>query len=148
MNRRYIFTLAAVLAMCLGSIRPCLADAPLDRSQLVGRWVNVNDTTGGIIRIRVTDGPAGFQIHEFGRCHPTPCDLGVINAAPFSKSVGSSVATGLSATYTFAYATILFTAKLVSEYDGGSFLEVETRTTFAPGDQRKDYTSTQLFQRR
>lgn len=147
MNRKQTLILGLALTLLVARATPSVAEAPTSVSQLTGTWVNVNPATGGIVKAVITNSILGFRIHTYGACSPTPCDHGTIPAAPFSKSVGSNVATGLSATYDHGFATVAITAKRIAEYDGGTYLELETRTTFAPGDTRKDYTRTELFRK-
>ncbi len=127
--------------------QPAYAQPPTGVTNLTGTWTNVNPTTGGVVKITITNDLAGFQIHTYGACSPTPCDHGAVAASSFSKSVSSSVAYGLSGQYNFGFSTMLVTAKRAYEYDGGNFLEVETRTKFAAGDTRYDYTRTELFRK-
>jgi hypothetical protein len=124
-----------------------VATQPANVTGVVGTWVNVNPSTGGIVKISITNDAAGFRIHTYGACSPTPCDHGAIPASRFSKSVSSTVAHGVSGQYNFGFSTMLVTAQRVLDIDGGTFLEVETRTRFAPGDTRQDYTRTELFRK-
>jgi hypothetical protein len=137
----------AALALALSVVNPALATPPTGLTNLVGTWTNVNPTTGGIVKIVITSEPTGLKIQTFGACSPTPCDHGKISAAPFSKSVGSSFASGLSGEYDFGFSKMLVTAQRTTSFDGGTFLELETRTRFAPGDTRYDYMRTELFRK-
>jgi hypothetical protein len=147
MNRKQRLILGLALTLVAASATPSLAEAPTSVSNLTGTWVNVNPATGGVVKVIISNTILGLRIRTFGACSPTPCDHGTIAAEPFSKTVSSNIASGLSATYDHGFATVLVTAKRVAEYDGGSFLELETRTTFAPGDTRKNYTRTELFRK-
>lgn len=123
-----------------------MAQPPASLANLTGTWVNVNPATGGIVKIAITSA-GGLKIHTYGACSPTPCDHGAIPASPYSKSVSSGVAYGLSGQYNFGFSTMLVTAQRVYQYDGGNFLELETRTRFAAGDTRYDYVRTELFRK-
>lgn len=127
--------------------QPSLAQPPTGVTNLTGTWTNVNPTTGGVVKIAITNDASGFKIHTYGACSPTPCDHGAVTASPFSKTVSSSIAYGLSGQYNFGFSTMAVTAKRAYEYDGGNFLEVETRTKFAAGDTRYDYMRTELFRK-
>jgi hypothetical protein len=147
MNTRIRIALGVALTMVLAAAAPTIAAPPANRSQLVGTWVNVNPATGGIVKVIITNDIFGFRIHTFGACSPTPCDHGAIPAAPFSKTVVSTIATGLSALYDHGFVTVLVTARRIADVDGGNFLELETRSTFAPGDTRFNYTRSELFRK-
>lgn len=138
----------SIIGVCLmGMGASALAQPPASVANLTGTWVNVNPATGGIVKLVVTSDATGFKIHTYGACSPTPCDHGAVPAASFSKTVSSGVAYGLSGQYNFGFSTMLVTAQRIYTYDGGNFLEIETRTKFASGDTRYDYTRTELFRK-
>lgn len=145
--KRNLALIAGVAMMSLVGTQAAQATPPTGLTNLVGTWNNVNPTTGGIVKIEITNDPTGFKVHTYGACSPTPCDHGAIAASPFSKTIASSIAQGLSAQYNFGFSTMLVTAQRVYNIDGGTFLELETRTKFAPGDTRYDYTRTEIFRR-
>lgn len=145
--KRNLALIAGVAMMSLVGTQAALATPPTGLTNLVGTWNNVNPTSGGIVKIEITNDPTGFKVHTYGSCSPTPCDHGAIAASPFSKTIASSIAQGLSAQYNFGFSTMLVTAQRVYNIDGGTFLELETRTKFAPGDTRYDYTRTEIFRR-
>lgn len=147
MNTKQRIVLGIAVVIGLASAAPSMAEPPVNRSALVGTWVNVNSATRGIVKVVITNDIFGFRVHTYGACSPTPCDHGAVAASPFSKSVSSTVASGLSATYNFGFKTTQITAKRTSEYDGGTFLELESRNKFAPGDTRFDYMATELFRK-
>jgi hypothetical protein len=147
MNIRQKLTLGIVLITGLAAGVPAMAEPPVNRAALVGTWVNVNPATRGIVKVVITNDLFGFRVHTYGACSPTPCDHGAIKASPYSKSVSSTVAAGLSAVYNFGFKTTLITAKRTAEFDNGAFLELESRNVFAAGDTRFDYMQSELFRR-
>jgi hypothetical protein len=147
MNSKQRIVLGFALLVGLATAAPTMAEPPANRSSLVGTWVNVNPKTGGIVKVVITNDILGFRVHTYGACSPTPCDHGAIKASPFSKTVSSTVASGLSAIYNFGFKTTLVTAKRTAEYDGASFLELESRNVFAAGDTRFDYMQSELFRK-
>jgi hypothetical protein len=147
MNSKQRIVLGIALVIGLAAAAPSTAEPPANRSALVGTWVNVNPATRGIVKVVITNDLLGFRVRTYGACSPTPCDHGAIKASPFSKSVSSTVASGLSAAYDFGFKTTLITAKRTAEYDGGTFLELESRNVFDAGDTRFDYTQGELFRK-
>lgn len=137
----------AVMAFALVGAPAVMAVQPAGVSGLVGTWVNVNPATGGAVKIIITNDAAGFRIHTYGACSPTPCDHGAIPALRFSNSVGSSTADGFSGQYNFGFSTVLVTGQRNYEFDGITALELDTRTRFAAGDTRRDYMRTELFRK-
>lgn len=140
--------LIAGVALSAAFAGSAFAVQPAGVANLVGTWVNANASTGGIVKVVVTNDLTGFKVHTFGACSPTPCDHGAVAASRFSKTVSSTVAHGLSAQYNFGFSTVGVTAQRVYDIDGGNFLELETRTRFAAGDTRQDYMRTELFIRK
>ena len=145
--KRNLALIAGVAMMSLVGTEVALATPPTGLTNLVGTWNNVNPTTGGILKVEIINDATGFKVHTYGACSPTPCDHGAVAASPFSKTVSSSSAQGFSAQYNFGFSTMLVTGQRVYNIDGGTFLELETRTKFAPGDTRFDYTRTEIFRK-
>lgn len=143
-NKTQKLLASVALAMMLGA-GPAVAVQPANVSNLVGTWKNVNPATAGTVKIIITNDLTGFKVHTYGACSPTPCDHGIIPALRFSKTVSSTVAHGLSAQYNFGFSTVNVTAQRVYDIDGGTFLELQSRTKFAAGDTRQDYMRTELF---
>jgi hypothetical protein len=122
---------------------------PSNVNSLLGTWVNVNPTTRGIVKVVITNSLAtGFSVNTFGACTPIPCDHGSIPASRFSKTVSSTVAQGFRTQYEFGFSSMLVTGQRIYSIDGGNFLELESRITFAKGDNRNDYMSTEIFRKR
>ena len=130
--------------MALGA-GPALAVQPAGVFNLVGTWKNINPALANTVQVMITSDANGFKVHTFGACTPTPCDHGAVPALRYSKTVTSAIAHGLSAQYNAGFATRIVTAQRIYDIDGGSFLELETRTRFAVGDTRQDYMRTELF---
>ena len=146
--RKLLTALVVVPALVVALSSASHAKPPTSAGNLVGTWVNVQPSTGGIVKVIVTQPAVGvFRIHTYGACSPVPCDHGTIAASLFSRSVGSSVAHGLTGQYNFGFSTMLVTAQRQFDLDGGSYLELETRTKFAAGDTRNDYMRTELFRK-
>lgn len=139
--------MAGVALLSLVTTEAAFATPPTGLTNLVGTWNNVNTTTGGIVKVVVTNDATGFKLHTYGACSPTPCDHGAVVASPFSKTVSTSTALGLSGQYNFGFSTMQVTGQRIYNIDGGTFLELETRTKFAAGDTRFDYTRTEVFRR-
>jgi hypothetical protein len=147
MNSTQKIVLGLALVLGLATAPPTQAEPPANRSALVGTWVNVNPASSGIVKVVITNDIFGFRVRTYGACSPSPCDHGAIAASPLSKTVSSTVASGLSATYNFGFKKTLVTAKRVSEYDGGTFLQLDAFNIFAAGDTRFDYMRSELFRK-
>lgn len=113
---------------------------PTNVSGLVGTWVNTNSATGGIVKVVITNTVTGLKFQSFGACSPTPCVHTVVAAQPFSASVSSNTAVGLT-----AYRNSGFKYSRYGAQRSGSYLRLDSFDTFASGDTRKDYTKSEYF---
>jgi hypothetical protein len=115
---------------------------PTNVSGLVGTWVNTNTATGGIVKVIVTNTATGLKFQSFGACSPTPCVHTVVAAQPFSASVSSNTAVGLT-----AYRNSTFKYSRYAAQRSGVYLRLDSFDTFAAGDTRKDYTKSEYFKK-
>lgn len=122
------------------------AEAPTTVSGLVGTWNNVNPNSGSIVKIEVTQTGSQLNFKSYGACTPTPCVHSTVVAYPFSASVTSNTATGFTAFRNDTFKTTRFDATRENSF-GGTLLRLNSFSTFAAGDTRKDYTTTELFVR-
>ncbi|MBK8542123.1 MAG: hypothetical protein IPL62_00285 [Caulobacteraceae bacterium] len=77
-----------------------------------GQWVNQSSDTDDVTRVSVQRTRTGLRVNVFGRCHPSDCDWGAVNATAFASRAGGDLerdADVLMATYTqgFARKTVL-----------------------------------------
>lgn len=107
---------------------------------LTGTWYNVNPNDSGIIKVVVTNTTAGLRFKSYGSCSPTPCIHTTVVAYPHSASVSSNTAIGFT-----AYRNSGFKYTRFSAMRSGSYLRLDSFDTFASGDTRKDYASTDYF---
>jgi hypothetical protein len=84
MLRKLAVACAAAATLFAFGAAPALAS--LD--DLVGNWTNQNTSSDGVTRISVTRRPSGARVRVFGRCHPTDCDWGEVDARPFARRPG------------------------------------------------------------
>jgi len=118
------------------------AAPPTNVSGLVGTWYNTNASTRGIVKIIVTNTRSGLRFQSFGSCSPTPCVHSVVAAYPHSASVSSNTAVGFTAFRNSGFKYARFSSERV-----GAYLRMSQFSTFASGDTRKNYTTTEYFKR-
>jgi hypothetical protein len=63
----------------------------LPLNPVVGTWTNVDPNTGGITKIKITNGVGGHQIQAWGACTPTDCDWGKTSLHLLGTNVSDSV---------------------------------------------------------
>jgi hypothetical protein len=118
------------------------AVAPGNVAGLLGTWHNINPNTSGIVKVEVWNTAHGLRFRSFGACSPRPCIHTVVRAYPHSASVGSNTATGFTAFRNNGFKYVRFFGKRY-----GNFLRLDQFSTFAAGDTRKNYTTTEFFRR-
>lgn len=115
---------------------------PTAVSGLTGTWYNTNPATGGIVRFVVTQTLTGLTFKSYGACSPTPCVHTTVVAYPHSASVSSNTATGFT-----SYRNDGFKYSRYSAVRVGANLRLDSFSTFAAGDTRKNYLSSEMFSR-
>jgi hypothetical protein len=103
---------------------------------LIGTWVNVNQETGGLMRVVFARSGKEVTVHVFGACAPHPCDWGVVNGIIYAENADAVPAVAFSAKRTFSFEQDILVGHLVK----GS-LQIETLTHFTDESGRSDYYS-------
>jgi hypothetical protein len=109
-------------------------DAMIDASPLLGTWINMDVTSGGIVKIVLSGEGGATKVRAFGACSPELCDWGEANAAAYSIGVGSKAAVGFEAVYDFG-----FMETLLAAYLNKRLLVVDSYNTFKDGSNRSRY---------
>ncbi len=79
-----------VVAWAIAAVFVSAAQANAEHP-IAGKWVNVEEKTGSITRLEVSEEAGGWVIHAWGSCAPTDCDWG---AVPLHMAVGDPDARG------------------------------------------------------
>ncbi len=138
---KIFLSIVAVSLLLLISLSTCSASL----AQFAGDWNNVDPNTGGITKLSIAISGASANVHAWGKCHPTDCDWGGVNANVFASDVSSdpvSQAQALMATFITAFSeTTLFINPQ------GSRLSVQSYTRFTDNSGRSNYASSGVFQK-
>ena len=146
-----VIVIVASTAVALGSAAPAQALCVTPTEQ--GDWHNIDANTNSITRAVVTfncsdqvlcdtdghctGGDSTFAVNLYGKCQPTDCDWGTVNASDQGDG-------WLLATYDFGFKTSYVWLKTYPYY-GLNYLRVYTDNRFAPGDGRANYTTDEWF---
>lgn len=121
----------------LRAIKPlAFTDATISIKSLLGTWVNCDSDTRGIVRIEFREEKGMLMVHVFGKCHPSPCDWGVVFGTPYAESIVHNEAIAFSAFYDQGFSECIVTGHL----DFGTLI-VETFNKFKDGSGRSNYYS-------
>lgn len=115
----------------------------LNLKPLLGRWLNCDKDTGGLVRVSLGSRRGALTVHPLGACTPTPCDWGTVKGLAYSESVSSVDAVAFTATFKFSFKETIITGHLC-----GGCLVIETYNHFTDGSGRCDYYSRDCFCRR
>lgn len=108
--------------------------SPIGLSPLVGRWINFDRNTRGIIRIVLIGDKDKLLIHAYGAGSPEPCDWGAVPAVAFAESVIAREAVGFCAFYDFG-----FLETMLAAYLNKRLLVVDAYNQFKDGSGRSQY---------
>lgn len=108
-------------------------DSTISIKPLIGKWVNC-DPNAPIVRIEFGEKSGSLTVHVFGKCHPTPCDWGVVPGIPYAESVAANEVVAFSAFYDHGFAERIVTG----HFDVGA-LVVEIFTKFKDNSGRSNY---------
>lgn len=113
------------------------AAAGVDLPALDGYWRNVDTQTRNITKVHIyySTQHQALQVAVWGKCHPTDCCWGTVNAAPFSFLQAT-------ATYHFSFAN-----KYLAMWSRDSQLKVKTHIDFIDGSGRQSYDTYDVFNR-
>jgi hypothetical protein len=138
--RKVHSSLAAILLLLL-TASSCLASI----DQFSGSWNNVDPNTSGITRLEIAASGSSAQVHAWGRCHPSDCDWGTVQAQAFASSVSSDLAgeaDRLIAVFDAGFSETTLVIKL-----SGNALIVESYDRFKDSSGRSNYQSIYKFQK-
>ena len=109
-------------------------------SPLVGRWVNTDKGTRGIVQLVLSAKDGLLIVQAFGACSPIACDWGEVEGAVYSSGVDSELAVGFKASYDFQ-----FMETMLAAYLNKRILVVDSYNTFKDGSLRSRYFSRDHF---
>lgn len=112
-------------------------------NQFDGNWVNVNPT-GGVTKLKIDVAGTSVKLQVFGKCVPTDCDWGKVEAHAYAPNVSSNLVTtarSLTAIYNPSFATKIVVITPLR----GMRLQADIYTRFTDGSGRTNYDSTYVF---
>ncbi|MDQ1260978.1 MAG: hypothetical protein QG575_159 [Euryarchaeota archaeon] len=134
---------------------PCLAAVLLllltatgglaSMAQFAGSWTNVDANTRGITNLDIAMMGTDAQVHAWGKCHPTDCDWGTVQAQAFAPDVSSDVLSGadtLIAVFTTSFSQTTLVIK-----PAGNRLKVDSYDRFMDNSGRSNYLASYTLQR-
>ncbi len=138
---KIILSLVTACLMLLISLSTCTASL----AQFAGDWSNVDPNTGGITKLSIAISGASANVHAWGKCHPTDCDWGSVNAFSFAPDVSSDPVSQAQALMAIFYEGFKETTLFISPQ--GSRLSVQSYTRFTDNSGRSNYGFSGVFQK-
>lgn len=81
-----------------------IAPAEIDRTALIGDWINSNPDTNSIARLKVFESDGTLQIQVFAIGPDALIEWGVVGGEVFASGPASRVGAGFSCKYDFGFA--------------------------------------------
>jgi hypothetical protein len=133
---------SSLTAVLLVLLIACSGMASID--QFGGSWTNVDPNTGGITRLDIAVEGALVKVHAWGKCHPTDCDWGTVQAQPFAASASSDIASAdtLIAVFDSGFSETTLVIK-----PAGNRLNVNSYDRFKDNSGRSNYMAGYAFQK-
>jgi hypothetical protein len=119
------------------------SSAHADIGQFVGKWKNVNSNTGGVTTLEISLSGDKVKVHAWGRCHPTDCDWGTVDATAYGRAIDSHLpgdAQTLEATFYDSIQVIIDLAE-------GNKLRVEVLDRSRAGSGKSSFSFVETFSR-
>ncbi len=114
-------------------------------NQFAGSWKNVDANTRGITSLDISVMGTDAKVHAWGKCHPTDCDWGTVQAFAFAPSVSSDVFSGAD-TLIAVFVTSFSQTTLVIK-PAGNRLKVDSYDRFMDNSGRSNYLASYTFQK-
>ena len=131
---------AGVLLVALS----CSAYAAI--GQFEGKWKNVDPNTSGLTTLEIRISGDRVKVHAWGKCQPTDCDWGTVDATAYASSVSSGLPSNAH-TLAAVFKTNFNESLLVIDPAGGNKLRVEVLTRFTDNSGRSAYSAVCTFSR-
>lgn len=138
---RLLCSYLAVLLLVLLTAGGSLASI----NQFAGSWNNVDPNTSGITKLEIAVSDTSAQVHAWGKCHPTDCDWGSVQAQAFASGVSSDLAS--SADTLIAVFDAGFSETTLVIRPSGNTLNVDAYDRFLDNSGRSNYLASYSFQK-
>lgn len=116
-------------------------------SDYLGGWENPDRNTRSITWVSVRQEGAGLVMQVWGRCHPTDCNWGTVQATTFGQSVGQQAAAGPVDSVVANFSTTFAQRRVSLHLTASNDLTVVVDTHFTDQSGRADYETTDRFVR-
>ncbi len=136
---------AAVLASLCILVLSLASQASANLAQFAGKWQNTNPNTSGITALEVTVSGTNVKVHAWGKCHPTDCDWGTMQAYAYAPNAGGNLqatAQAISVVHKESFAERLLIIR-----PAGNELRVESYTRFTDSSGRTNYIGSEMFRK-
>jgi hypothetical protein len=137
-----------LLYSCLAAVLLLLLTATgglANIDQFSGSWTNTDPNTNGISKLDIAIMGTSAQVQGWGKCHPTDCDWGTVQAQAFASGVSSDLASGADTLIAVFDAGFSETTLVIEP--AGDRLKVDSYDRFTDNSGRSNYLSSYTFQK-
>ncbi|MCK9441920.1 MAG: hypothetical protein M0Q13_10935 [Methanothrix sp.] len=114
-------------------------------AQFAGSWTNVDANTAGITNLDIAVMGNNAQVQAWGKCHPTDCDWGTVQAQAFAPDVSSDILSGADTLIAVFDAGFSETTLVIKP--AGNRLKVDSYDRFKDNSGRSNYLASYTFQK-
>jgi hypothetical protein len=137
----------ALLGLAAAALVP-FGPASANLAELLGNWHNVNAATRDIVRVEIMHVGGAIEVHAWGACTPTPCDIGTAKAMPYAPNVGAPLpqdAQYLQVEYKKSFEVM--TLVIGPSPNPGGELHVVSLTQFTDNSGRSNHAMSDMFKK-
>ena len=114
----------------------------LDFSAILGTWFATDDEAAGVVELRLRRYGEHLAVHAFSAGSAQPPDWGEAAATAYGADAAATEAVAFSARYEFGFMSTVLTA-----YNNGGVLVLDTFNSFTDSSGRGDYFTREFFHR-
>ena len=118
---------------------------PIPTASLLGTWHNVHPNTAGLITVIVTRGTGNsLNIHPFGNCTPTPCDIGTFTGITYGVNSQSTTGSRFVAPHDAGFKREIYVGQAIA---ANGTLQVDYYSQYTDGSGRSNFVISEFFSR-
>jgi hypothetical protein len=119
---------------------------PAPNKAIYGNWKNTS-ASPAVDTLSIAPSGNVPQVHAFGKCSPSDCDMGTVKGITYGVSISSTVGNNVLAPFSFGFKNEQLLISYGRAPDGTERLTVSNYNEFTDGSGRSNYVMTETFVR-